>query len=125
MTNKVYVVVKDGETLKEVKTLAAAKKLADTEGAAVYCDGRCVYGDAEEKSAPAAAEVPGPGGSAPENYVLTARMNIRKAPDMSAEKTGTAKKGTVVEATAVKDGWLCLTDGTFILYEDGRFARKI
>ena len=32
-SNKTYTVVKDGETLKELKTLAAAKKLADAEGA--------------------------------------------------------------------------------------------
>ena len=41
--NKVYAVMKDGEELEKLKTLAAAKKLADTEGAEVYCDGECVY----------------------------------------------------------------------------------
>ena len=43
MANKIYIVVKDGEELEKLKTLAAAKKLADTEGAEVYCDGKCVY----------------------------------------------------------------------------------
>ena len=42
MANKTYTVVKDGEELKELKSLAAAKKLADTEGAEVFCDGKCV-----------------------------------------------------------------------------------
>jgi len=43
MANKIYTVVKDGEELEQLKTLAAAKKLADAEGAEVYCDGKCVY----------------------------------------------------------------------------------
>ena len=43
MANKIYIVVKDGEELEKLKTLAAAKKLADAEGAEVYCDGKCVY----------------------------------------------------------------------------------
>ena len=43
MANKTYIVVKDGEELKELKSLTAAKKLADTEGAEVFCDGKCVY----------------------------------------------------------------------------------
>jgi len=30
-SNKTYTVMKDGEVIKELKTLAAAKKLADTE----------------------------------------------------------------------------------------------
>ena len=40
---KIYTVVKDGEELDKVKTLAAAKKLADAEGAEVYSEGKCVY----------------------------------------------------------------------------------
>ena len=42
-SNKTYIVTKDGEELEQLKTLAAAKKLADAEGAEVYCDGECVY----------------------------------------------------------------------------------
>ena len=42
MANKTYTVIKDGEELKELKSLTAAKKLADTEGAEVFCDGKCV-----------------------------------------------------------------------------------
>ena len=43
MASKIYTVTKDGEVLKELKTLTAAKKLADTDGAEVLCDGECVY----------------------------------------------------------------------------------
>ena len=42
-SNKIYTVVKDGEELEKLKTLTAAKKLADAEGAEVYCDDKCVY----------------------------------------------------------------------------------
>ena len=60
MANKIYTVVKDGEELEQLKTLTAAKKLADAEGAEVYCDGKCVYqgtvSPTEEKTAEAVAE---------------------------------------------------------------------
>ena len=126
-SKKTYTVVKDGETLKELKTLAAAKKLADAEGAEVLCDGRCVYqgavsgaedtvSDAVEETV---TEVP-----APEHYTLTAKMNIRKAPSLNAETAGIAQKGTVVEVAAVEGDWMRLTDGTFILYAAGKYAVK-
>lgn len=61
MANKIYIVVKDGEELEKLKTLAAAKKLADAEGAEVYCDGKYVYegtvSPTEEKTAEAVAEI--------------------------------------------------------------------
>lgn len=131
-SNKTYTVVKDGENLKELKTLAAAKKLADAEGGEVLCDGECVYQGAESGVGDTAWEVsdtveetvtetPAP---VPEKYTLTAKMNIRRAPSLNAEKAGIAQKGTVVEVAAVKGDWLHLTDGTFILCEGGRFAVK-
>ena len=40
---KTYTVMKDGDVLKELKTLAAAKKMADLEDAEVFCGGLCVY----------------------------------------------------------------------------------
>ena len=61
----------------------------------------------------------------PERYTLTAKMNIRKAPGMDAQKLGIAQPGTEVDVAAIENDWLHLTDGTFILYEGGRFARKI
>ena len=133
MASKIYTVTKDGEVLKELKTLAAAKKLADAEGAEVLCDGECVYQGtvtAAEDTIPelslpeSRAEAPVVETVTPEKYTLTAKMNIRKAPSLNAEKVGIAQKGTVVEVTAIENDWLCLLDGTFILYEGGRFARK-
>ena len=43
-TNKTYVVYgAEGQELKTLKSLAAAKKLADAEGGTVLSDGECVY----------------------------------------------------------------------------------
>jgi len=129
-SNKTYTVMKDGETLKELKTLAAAKKLADTEDAEVFCEGLCVYapdppvsGEAIFPELPdATAEAPVVETVTAEKYTLTAKMNIRKAPSKSAEKVGIAQKGTVVEAAGIENDWLHLLDGTYILYGGGKFA---
>jgi hypothetical protein len=126
-TNKTYTVVKDGETLKELKALAAAKKLADTEGAEVYCDGTLVYETAvnEPVTEDEPELIPEPETTPTANYKLTARMNIRKSPSKEAEKLGVAEVGTVVTVSAVEGDWLHLTNGTFILFEGGRFAEKL
>ncbi len=50
-------------------------------------------------------------------------MNIRKEPSLKAPKLGIAVPGTVVEAV-LEDDWLHLTDGTFILYAGGNFAKE-
>ena len=134
MANKIYTVMKDGEVLKELKTLAAAKKLADSEDAEVFCENLCVYApdpdvgeDVEEESAEeiaAPAPVEAPAAPIPEHYTLISKMNIRKAPSLDAEKAGIAQKGTVVEVAVIKNDWLHLTDGTFILFGAGKFAVK-
>ena len=131
MANKTYTVMKDGETIKELKTLAAAKKLADAENAEVLCDGECVYQgtvtgseDTVSELSDAVTEPPVVKTVTAEKYTLTAKMNIRKAPSMSSGIVGIAEKGTVVEVTDIKNDWLNLLDGTFILYEDGKFAVK-
>ena len=153
-SNKIYIVVKDGKELEQLKTLATAKKLADTEGAEVYCDGKCVYlgaqgapeGTAESavesaaESAPettvedAVSREPGSGvkGAATEipkegtaRYRLTSIMNVRKAPSLGAEKAGFLEKGSIVEVAALQNDWLHLADGTFILYGKGEYAEKI
>ena len=70
-----YIVMKNGEKLKELKTLSAAKKLADAEGGEVYYDGECVYrGTVEAVAQPVtegAAEQP----VAEENTVEPAEEN--------------------------------------------------
>lgn len=127
-TNKTYTVIKDGIELKELKTLAAAKKLADAEGAQVVCDGDTVYVGAqhitptttlaEETIEETVAE------ERVETYTLTAKMNVRMGPSKNAVKLGIAQPGTIVEVIEIVDDWLYLTDGTFILYEGGKFAKK-
>ena len=128
MATKIYTVVKDGEQITELKTLPAAKKLADTEGAEVFCDGECVYQGtvtaSEDTVTDTVKETPAeePRRSRPESYILLSRMNIRKAPSMDAEILGTAMKGTEVRVTAVENDWLHLANGTFILYGGGKYA---
>jgi hypothetical protein len=126
-TNKTYIVVKDGEELKELKSLAAAKKLADVEGGTVICNGATVYPEPLIEVAepnPIPVEQPEP---VPEKYTLIAKMNIRTAPSLNADKVGVAEAGTVVEALGIENDWLRVKNGAgevFILYGGGKYARK-
>lgn len=121
---KTYTVVKDGEVLKELKTLAAAKKLADIEGAEVFCEGECVYQPAVDPVVPFVEDETAEPVKAPETFTLLRKMNVRKAPSLNADKVKVLGTGTEVEVAEVADDWLHLTDGTFILYEGGKNARK-
>ena len=127
--NKTYTVMKDGKELKELKTLASAKKLADAEGAEVLCEGECVYQgtvagseDTVPELSKAETETSVVKPAKPKKYTLTAKMNIRKAPSKTAEIAGIAEKRTVIDVAAIENDWLHLSDGTFILYEGGKFA---
>ena len=77
-SNKTYTVMKDGEILKELKTLAAAKKLADTEEAEVFSEGLCIYAPDPpvDEDVEDSLVVPKPSVK-PDKYTLTAKMNIR------------------------------------------------
>lgn len=121
MANKIYTVVKDGETVKELKTLTAAKKLADEQGGEVLCEGETVYAASPIEPQ---AEEPVQAQPVPEKYTLTARMNVRTAPSLDAPKLGVAQVGTEVEVATVENDWLHLTNGAYILYGGGKFAEK-
>lgn len=126
-TNKTYIVVKDGEELKELKSMAAAKKLADAEGATVVCNGVTVYPDAPDELATAEPESEPVDQPEPEKYTLTAKMNIRLAPSLDADKVGVAEPGTVVEVLRIENDWLRVKNGAgevFILFGGGKYARK-
>jgi hypothetical protein len=146
MATKIYTVMKDGEELDKLKTLAAAKKLADAEGAEVYSDGKCVYQgtvetvegtvteDAEPVEVPVVEEtkpVEAPVAEepvdekkpdTPAQYRLKALMNVRANPNGRILKTLPA--GTVVQVASIDNDWLHLTDGTFILFGHGEYAEK-
>ena len=141
---KNYVVMKDGITLKTVKTFPAAKRLADAEGASVLCEGVSVYTaektaaveaevTAEDVEATASQETEEEGALAPESdaepepvrYRLTSLMNIRQGPSKAAPILGTAASGTIVRVAKVKDDWLCLTDGSYVFYDGGKYAVKV
>ena len=126
---KEYIVMKDGEELKTYKSLPAAKALAEKEGAEVYADGECVYSASVDPIIP--SDLPTVEETkelvqkvTPDKYALLRKMNVRKAPSLTAQKLAVLDKGTVIEVEKKVDDWLHLTDGTFIYYEGGKNARK-
>lgn len=141
MTDKNYMVLdSNGNELKTVKSLSIAKKLANTEKGSVVCDGECVYqcraGQAvepETQEKPTEPEKPTkqenpakpePKPIVPETYRIKELMNVRAEPSLNAQKLGTISPGTEVTVIAVKDNWLHLTDGTYILFDSGKFAER-
>ena len=125
---KEYIVMKDGAELKTYKSLPAAKALAEKEGAEVYADGECVYSAAVNPVVPAVTPIVEEKTElqkiTSDKYVLLRKMNVRKAPSLTAQKLDVLEKGTVIEVEKKVDDWLHLTDGTFIFYEGGKNARK-
>ena len=127
---KTYVVMKNGQEIERLNTLTAAKKLADTEGAEVFCDGLSIYKGVKEivhaepivAEEPRQIEVEEP---KTEKYRLKALMNVRKKPDLDSEILGTKPAGTLVRVLKIEEGWLHLIDGSYILFEDGRYAEKV
>ena len=126
--SKTYTVMKDGTELKELKTLAAAKKVADAEAAEVYCDGECVYPEAiaaPVAEGPIVPEKPSQPDKEETKYRLTALMNVRKKPSMDAQILYTRAAGTEVRVLGIVNDWLHLTNDTYIFYEGGKWAVKI
>ena len=129
-SKKTYVVVKNGVEIERLNTLTAAKKLADAEGAEVFCDGLSIYKGVEVivHSEPIVAEEPKQievEEPKTEKYRLKVLMNVRKEPSLDSEIFGTKPAGTVVRVVGVEEGWLHLIDGSYILFEDGRYAEKV
>ena len=60
-----------------------------------------------------------------EKYCLKALMNVRKGPSIEAPISTALPEGTLVDVKAVEGNWLHLTDGTFILFEGGKWAEKV
>ena len=124
---KTYVVVKNGVEIQRLNTLIAARKLADEEGAEVFCDGLSIYKAVEEivhvepivAEEPKQIEVEEP---KTEKYRLKALMNIRKRPSLDSDILGTKPADTVVRVLEVEEGWLHLIDGSYILFEEGKYA---
>ena len=128
-SKKTYIVMKNGEEIEKLNTLTAAKKLADTEGGEVFCDGVSVYKGVEvlvNAEPVVAAELKQPEVEEPktEQYRLKTLMNVRKKPSMDADIVTTKPAGTLVRVLKVKDSWLHLIDGNYILFEEGRYAEK-
>ena len=147
MASKTYIVMKNGEEIEKLKTLGAAKELADAEGAEVYCGEKCVYqgrnvpsegtvetgktGEAEQTiitAEPVVAKKPAQIKTEPVEtvrYRLKSLMNIRKKPSLDAQIVGTKPEGTVVRTIGIEDDWLHLSDGNYVLYGAGEYAVKV
>ena len=167
MANKTYFVKKDGEIIKELKSLSAAKKIALAESADVYCGDELVYSaldtdktltDGTEKEASVSVEKEvnndtdnaslhdtekeinnsaekesdhsaDPVSSADDDravkYRLKALMNVRTSPSLSSRKIAILLPGTIVTVANIKNDWLHLTNGSCILYANGKYAEKI
>ena len=167
MANKTYVVKKNGEIIKELKSLSTAKKIALAENAEVYCGDELVYStqdtdkevnngtetevshsvekevnndtenaslydtereinNSEEKESDHSAD---PVSSADDDravkYRLKALMNVRTSPSLSSRKIATFLPGTIVPVAKIKDNWLHLTNGSCILYANGKYAERV
>ena len=168
MANRSYFVKKNCEIIKELKSLSAAKKIAQAENAEVYCGNELVYSaldtdktltdgtenedacsaekelnndtenvsihDTELESNHSAEKVSDhssdPVSTSVEEvravkYRLKALMNVRVSPSLSSRKIATLPPGTIVTVANIKNGWLYLTNGSFILYGNGKYAEKI
>ena len=93
-SNKEYVVVKDGEQLKTFKTLNSAKKMAETEGGEVFCEGECVYQPDSHKVEDDAETVP--------EQVETASKQVEAAAETVSEQVEHASE-TVPESLEKQD----------------------
>ena len=127
---KTYVVVKNGQEIERLNTLTAAKKLADAEEAEVFCDGLSIYKGVKEivHAEPIVAEEPKQiemEEPKTEKYRMKAMMNVRKKPSLDSEILGTKPAGTLVRVLGVEEGWLHLIDGSYILFEEGKYAEKV
>lgn len=127
---KTYIVMKNGQEIERLNTLTAAKKLADEEGGEVFCDGLSIYKGVKEivHSEPIVAEEPKQievEEPKTEKYRLKALMNVRKKPGLDSDILGTKPAGTVVRVLGVEEGWMHLIDGSYILFEDGKYAEKV
>ena len=151
MANKTYFVKKDGEIIKELKSLSAAKKIAQAESADVYCGDELVYSShgtdkevnndtdnaslhdtekeinnsAEKESDHSADPVSSADDDRAVKYRLKALMNVRTSPSLSSRKIATLLPGTIVTVANIKNDWLHLTNGSCILYANGKYAEKI
>ena len=148
MANRNYVVKKNGEIIKELKSLTAAKKIALSESAEVYCGDELVFSPSDgekeeagavETEAPTTVEKQVDDGAEKQidesaekqidgvemKYRLKALMNVRVSPSLSSRKIATLPPGTIVTVAKISNDWLHLTNGSFIFYGNGKYAEQV
>ena len=148
MANRNYVAKKNGEIIKELKSLTGAKKIAQAENAEVYCGDEMVYSSSDgekeetgtvETEAPTTVEKQVDDGAEKQidesaekqidgvemKYRLKALMNVRVSPSLSSRKIATLLPGMIVDVARIENDWLHLTNGSFIYYGNGKYAEKV
>ncbi len=68
---------------------------------------------------------PAPGTKTAGIYRLKALMNVRKAPSLNSDILGTKPKDAQVQVKDVERDWLHLADGTYVLYDGGKWAEPV
>ena len=117
----VYTVLStDGVLLKELKTLPAAKKLADAEGGIVMQDGKQVYPVAATEPASEALPEPVP-------YEVLTDVYVRSAPEIGAKAVGRVWPGDTLAVLAEEGDWLRVDwhgEAAFVRHFGHQYARK-
>ena len=97
----------------------------DTDNASLHDTEKEINNSAEKESDHSADPVSSADDDRAVKYRLKALMNVRTSPSLSSRKIATLLPGTIVTVANIKNGWLYLTNGSFILYGNGKYAEKI
>ena len=102
---------------KEVNTDTENVSLNDTE--------KIINNSAEKESDHSADPVSSVEEVIADKFRLKALMNVRVSPSLSSRKIATLLPGTIVSVDKISNDWLHLTNGSCILYANGKYAEKI
>ena len=97
----------------------------DTDNASLHDTEKEINNSAEKESDHSADPVSSADDDRAVKYRLKALMNVRTSPSLSSRKIATLLPGTIVTVANIKNDWLYLTNGSFILYGNGKYAEKI
>ena len=97
----------------------------DTDNASLHDTEKEINNSAEKESDHSADPVSSADDDRAVKYRLKALMNVRTSPSLSSRKIATLLPGTIVTVANIKNDWLHLTNGSCILYANGKYAEKI
>ena len=97
----------------------------DTDNASLHDTEKEINNSAEKESDHSADPVSPVEEVIADKFRLKALMNVRVSPSLSSRKIATLLPGTIVTVANIKNDWLHLTNGSCILYANGKYAEKI